>query len=65
MKRRLLAWWGKICPFCVVGRRKPESRIGRKVVEHWEQGCPVRQAYLEVFGEGERRSGTASQTDRP
>jgi len=49
MKRKLMAYWSLICPFCIIGRKYPDSAIGKKVNKHWEKGCPVREAYLEVF----------------
>ena len=49
MKKRLLATWGAICPFCKVARKYPNSSIGKKVRKHWEEGCLVNEAYNEVF----------------
>ena len=49
MKKQLMAAWGAICPFCTIGRKYPESSIGKKVRKHWEEGCPVNEAYKEVF----------------
>ncbi len=49
MKKRLLATWGAICPFCNVARKYPNSSIGKKVRKHWEGGCLVNEAYNEVF----------------
>ena len=49
MKKRLLATWGAICPFCNIARKYPNSAIGKKVKAHWEEGCPVNEAYKEVF----------------
>jgi len=50
MLKKLLAYWSLICPGCNIGRYFPNSFIGKKVVKHWEQGCPVNKAYQEVFG---------------
>ena len=52
MKKRLLATWGAICPFCNIARKYPDSVIGKKVRTHWEEGCPVNEAYREVFRKG-------------
>ena len=52
MKKQLLAAWGAICPFCNVARKYPNSLIGKKVTKHWEEGCPVNEAYKEVFKKG-------------
>jgi hypothetical protein len=49
MKKQLLASWGAICPMCNIGRKYPNSSIGKKVRKHWEEGCPVNEAYKEVF----------------
>ena len=49
MKKQLLAAWGAICPFCNIARKYPNSSIGNKVRKHWEEGCPVHEAYKEVF----------------
>ena len=51
MKKKALAYWSVICPGCNIGRKYPDSFIGKRVVEHWEKGCPVYEAYMEVFGE--------------
>ena len=49
MKKQLLAAWSTICPFCNIARKYPNSFIGKKVRKHWEEGCPVNEAYKEVF----------------
>ncbi len=49
MKKQLLAAWGAICPFCNIARKYPDSSIGKKVSKHWKEGCPVNEAYKEVF----------------
>ncbi|MBW1825291.1 MAG: hypothetical protein JRI87_12205 [Deltaproteobacteria bacterium] len=49
MKKQLMATWGAICPMCNIGRKYPNSSIGKKVRKHWEEGCPVNEAYKEVF----------------
>ncbi len=49
MIKKALAYWGAICPGCNIGRKYPESLIGKKVVEHWKKGCAVNEAYQEIF----------------
>ena len=53
LKKRIMAYWGAVCPGCNIARKYPESFIGRKVIAHWEQGCPVNKAYMELFGKKE------------
>jgi len=55
--KKVLAGWSKICPGCNIGRKYPESFIGKKVRDHWEKGCPSHNAYVEVFG-GDEHSST-------
>jgi len=52
-KKKLLAGWSKICPGCNIGRKYPDSFIGKKVRNHWEKGCMVHNAYVEVHGKKE------------
>jgi hypothetical protein len=52
-KKKLLAGWGKVCPTCNIGRKYPDSFIGKKVRNHWEKGCPSHDAYVEVYGSEE------------
>ncbi|MBW2573628.1 MAG: hypothetical protein JRE61_15220 [Deltaproteobacteria bacterium] len=47
--KKVLAWWSKVCPGCNIGRKYPESFIGKKVRNHWEKGCPSHDAYVEVY----------------
>jgi len=49
MKKKAMAYWGAVCPGCNIGRKYPNSFIGKRVVEHWKKGCPVNEAYTEVF----------------
>ncbi|MEN8265321.1 MAG: hypothetical protein ABFR82_17885 [Nitrospirota bacterium] len=56
IKKKALAFWGTICPGCNIGRKYPKSFIGKRVVEHWEKGCPVHEAYKEVFERKEKVS---------
>ena len=51
--KKLLAGWNKICPGCNIGRKYPDSFIGKKVRKHWEKGCPSHDAYVEVYGSDE------------
>lgn len=49
IKKKAMAYWSLVCPGCNIGRKFPRSFIGKKVVEHWEKGCPVHEAYQETF----------------
>ena len=53
MKKKAMAYWSVVCPGCNMGRKFPNSFIGKRIVEHWEKGCAVREAYEEVFGKKE------------
>jgi hypothetical protein len=54
IKKKAMAFWGVVCPGCNIGRKYPKSFIGKRVVEHWEKGCPVHEAHKEIFGEKEK-----------
>ena len=51
--KKVLAAWSKICPGCNIGRKYPDSFIGKKVRNHWEKGCISHNAYVEVYGSNE------------
>jgi hypothetical protein len=51
--KKMLAGWNKICPGCNIGRKYPDSFIGKKVRKHWEKGCPSHDAYVQVYGSDE------------
>jgi hypothetical protein len=51
--KKILANWNKICPGCNVGRKYPNSFLGKKVREHWAQGCASHDAYVELYGADE------------
>ena len=51
--KKVLAGWGKICPGCNIGRKYPDSFIGKRVRKHWEKGCISHKAYVEVYGSDE------------
>ncbi len=51
MIKKTMAYWSAVCPGCNIGRKYPESFIGKRVVQHWEKGCPANKAYMEIFGE--------------
>jgi len=51
--KKVLAGWNKICPGCNIGRKYPDSFIGKKVRKHWEKGCISHNAYVEVYGSDE------------
>ena len=46
----------KICPGCNIGRKYPDSFIGKKVRNHWEKGCSSHNAYVEVYGSSDEPS---------
>lgn len=48
--KKVLAGWSRICPGCNIGRRYPDSFIGKKVRRHWQTGCIAHNAYVEVYG---------------
>ncbi len=54
IKKKAMAFWGSVCPGCNIGRKYPDSFIGKQVVAHWKKGCPVHEAYMEVYGEKEK-----------
>jgi hypothetical protein len=49
MKKKAMAYWSVVCPGCNIGRKYPKSFIGKRVVEHWEKGCHMHEAYKEIF----------------
>jgi hypothetical protein len=51
--KTFLAGWSNICPGCNIGRKYPESFIGKKVRDHWKKGCLSHNAYVEVYGSDE------------
>jgi hypothetical protein len=51
--KKVLAGWSKICPGCNIGRKYPDSFIGKKVRNHWEKGCFSHNAYVEVYSSEE------------
>ena len=51
--KKVLAGWGKICPTCNIGRKYPDSFLGKKIRNHWEKGCISHKAYVEVYGSDE------------
>jgi hypothetical protein len=48
--KKVLAGWSKICPGCSIGRKYPDSFIGKKVRNHWQKGCISHSAYVELYG---------------
>ena len=56
MMKKAMAYWSVVCPGCNIGRKYPNSFIGKRVVEHWKKGCSVNEAYLEVFGKKEEKN---------
>jgi len=51
--KKMLAGWSKICPGCNIGRKYPDSFIGKKVRNHWQKGCISHNAYVEIYGSDE------------
>ena len=51
--KKVLAGWNKICPGCNIGRKYPDSFIGKKVRKHWEKGCASHNSYVEIYGSDE------------
>ena len=51
--KKVLAGWSKICPGCNIGRKYPDSFIGKKVRNHWEKGCISHNAYVDMYGSEE------------
>jgi len=60
--KKVLAGWSKICPGCNIGRKYPDSLIGKKVRDHWKKGCISHNAYVEVYGE---ESSLKKDTEKP
>jgi hypothetical protein len=59
--KKMMAGWSKICPGCNIGRKYPDSFIGKKVRDHWEKGCTTHDAYIEVYGREEPSSSKQSK----
>ena len=60
--KKVLAGLSKICPGCNMGRKYPDSFIGKKVRDHWEKGCTTHDAYVEVYGSEEPSSNKSKET---
>ena len=60
--KKVMAGWSKICPGCNIGRKYPDSYIGKKVRDHWEKGCTTHDAYIEVYGREEPSSDQTIKT---
>ncbi len=43
--KKVLAGWSKICPGCNIGRKYPDSFIGKKVRNHWETDNPSKVSF--------------------
>ena len=48
-KKRILAFFCKVCPFCVLARKWPGSRFA-KFMGRFDKHCPFCRAYKEIFG---------------
>jgi len=62
--KKAMAYWSAVCPGCNIGRKYPDSYIGKRIVKHWEKGCPVNEAYNEVFGKKEEKSKDNIEQDK-
>ena len=60
--KNVLATWNKICPGCNIGRKYPDSFIGKKVRNHWEKGCISHKAYFEVSDSDEPSPSKSKDT---
>jgi len=60
--KKVLAEWSNICPGCNIGRKYPDSFIGKKVRSHWEKGCIAHNAYVEVYGSDEPSPNKGKKT---
>ena len=60
--KTVMAGWSKICPGCNIGRKYPDSFIGKKVRDHWEKGCATHDAYIEVYGSEELSFNKSKET---
>jgi hypothetical protein len=60
--KNVLAAWSNICPGCNIGRKYPDSFIGKKVRSHWEKGCISHNAYVEVYGSDEPSPNKSKET---
>jgi len=65
IKKKAMAYWSLVCPGCIIGRKFPESFVGKRVVEHWEKGCPVHEAYKETFGGKEKEAQENREKETP
>ena len=60
--KQVLAGWSNICPGCNIGRKYPDSYIGKKVRNPWEKGCFSHNAYVEVYGSDEPPKNQSKET---
>jgi hypothetical protein len=60
--KNVLATWSNICPGCNIGRKYPDSFIGKKVRNHWKKGCISHNAYVEVYGSDEPSMSKSENT---
>jgi hypothetical protein len=60
--KRVLAGWSSICPGCNIGRKYPDSFIGKKVRNHWKKGCFAHNAYVEVYRSDEPSPNKSKKT---
>jgi len=60
--KKVLAGWSSICPGCNIGRKYPDSFIGKKVRDHWKKGCFTHNAFVEVYGSDEPTPNKSKKT---
>ena len=60
--KKVLAGWSSICPGCNIGRKYPDSFIGKKVRNHWKKGCFAHNAYVEVYSSDEPSPNKSKKT---
>jgi rubrerythrin len=49
-RKRLLAFLCRICPFCILARRFPDSAYARSLREA-EEACPACRAYRDLHAD--------------
>jgi hypothetical protein len=65
INKKVLAYWSVVCPGCNIGRKFPDSFIGKRVLDHWEKGCPVHEAYKQIFAGKEDEHRENREKERP
>lgn len=63
--KKVLAGWSNICPGCNIARKYPDSFIGKKVRNHWKNGCIAHNAFVEVYRSDEPSPNKDKKTSGP